>query len=792
MKISEQWLAEWVPAGLDTQTLAHRLTMAGLEVDGIEPAAPAFSDVVVGEIIDCAPHPDADKLSLCRVNDGTGEPLQVVCGAPNARAGLRAPFARVGGELPDGMRIKRAKLRGQESFGMLCSARELGLSEDAAGLLELPADAPVGQDLRQWLQLDDQVIEVDLTPNRGDCLGMIGVAREVSALTGVDMRAAEVAQVAAEVDDTVGVDLRDPLACPRYVGRVIRGVDVTAATPFWMQERLRRAGVRSLGPVVDVTNYVMLELGQPMHAFDLAKIHEGIVVRQAEAGETLTLLGDETVELQAGTLVIADHRGPLAMAGVMGGAPSSVTDHTTDILFESAFFAPEAMAGRARAYGLHTDSSHRFERGVDPAGQVRAVERATSLLTDIAGGRPGPVVDEQVSSEVPTERTVTLRSGRVRELLGVDIPAAEVADILQRLGMSLVDSGGGWQVSVPAYRFDIDIEADLIEELARVHGYDRIPETRPATPTLIQPQPEERVALARLRSALVDRGFQETVTYSFVEPGLQHLMDPDHEPVPLANPISAELAVMRTSLWPGLARAAVHNRHRQHQRLRLFETGLRFRGSLDQLEQQPMLGAMVMGPVQPEQWGEPARAVDFFDLKGDLEAVLALTGRPEAFSFVADRHPALHPGQSARIELDGEAVGWLGALHPDVQRKLDMDEPAYVFEMTLEAAQQARLPAFAPLSRFPSIRRDLAVVVAESVSAAALEQCVRRATGAWLQGVALFDVYEGKGVADGFKSVGIGLILQDFSRTLTDSDVDEVISGVVVALRGELDAELRG
>lgn len=792
MKISEQWLAEWVPAGLDTQTLAHRLTMAGLEVDGIEPAAPAFSDVVVGEIIDCAPHPDADKLSLCRVNDGTGEPLQVVCGAPNARAGLRAPFARVGGELPDGMRIKRAKLRGQESFGMLCSARELGLSEDAAGLLELPADAPVGQDLRQWLQLDDQVIEVDLTPNRGDCLGMIGVAREVSALTGVDMRAAEVAQVAAEVDDTVGVDLRDPLACPRYVGRVIRGVDVTAATPFWMQERLRRAGVRSLGPVVDVTNYVMLELGQPMHAFDLAKIHEGIVVRQAEAGETLTLLGDETVELQAGTLVIADHRGPLAMAGVMGGAPSSVTDHTTDILFESAFFAPEAMAGRARAYGLHTDSSHRFERGVDPAGQVRAVERATSLLTDIAGGRPGPVVDEQVSSEVPTERTVTLRSGRVRELLGVDIPAAEVADILQRLGMSLVDSGGGWQVSVPAYRFDIDIEADLIEELARVHGYDRIPETRPATPTLIQPQPEERVALARLRSALVDRGFQETVTYSFVEPGLQHLMDPDHEPVPLANPISAELAVMRTSLWPGLARAAVHNRHRQHQRLRLFETGLRFRGSLDQLEQQPMLGAMVMGPVQPEQWGEPARAVDFFDLKGDLEAVLALTGRPEAFSFVADRHPALHPGQSARIELDGEAVGWLGALHPDVQRKLDMDEPAYVFEMTLEAAQQARLPAFAPLSRFPSIRRDLAVVVAESVSAAALEQCVRRATGAWLQGVALFDVYQGKGVADGFKSVGIGLILQDFSRTLTDSDVDEVISGVVVALRGELDAELRG
>ncbi len=792
MKISEQWLAEWVPSGLETDALAHRLTMAGLEVDGVEPAAPAFRNVVIAEIIDCAPHPDADKLSLCRVDDGSGEPLQIVCGAPNARVGLRAPLARVGGELPGGMQIKRARLRGQESFGMLCSARELGLSEDAGGLMELPADAPVGQDIRDWLQLDDQVIEVDLTPNRGDCLGMIGVARDVAALTGVDIRARAVEPVPAVTDDHITIELHDPAACPRYAGRVVRGVDVAAPTPVWMQERLRRSGVRSLGPVVDVTNYVMLELGQPMHAFDLATIRGGIVVRRARAGERLTLLGDDNVELQAGTLVIADHEAPLAIAGVMGGADSSVTGVTSDILFESAFFAPEAMAGRARRYGLHTDSSHRFERGVDPAGQVRAVERATELLMAIAGGRPGPVVVEEAAEHVPAARQVGLRAGRVRDLLGVDIPAAQVSSILGRLGMDVTDDERGWQVTVPAYRFDISIEADLIEELARVHGYDRIPETRPATPAHIQPQPEGRLALSRLRSALVDRGFQETVTYSFVEPGLQQLLDPEHEPVPLANPISAELAVMRTSLWPGLVRAAVHNRHRQHQRLRLFETGLRFRGTLDALEQAPMLGGLVMGAVQPEQWGETARPADFFDLKGDLEAVLALTGHPDAFAFVAAQHPALHPGQSARIELAGESVGWIGALHPDVLRRMDLEEPAYVFEIALGAAQQARLPAFTPLSRFPSIRRDLAVVVANTVSAAALEACVRRAAGELLQSVILFDVYQGKGVADGAKSVGIGLILQDFSRTLTDSDVDEVMSGVIDALHRELDAELRG
>ncbi|MFV8833401.1 phenylalanine--tRNA ligase subunit beta [Aquisalimonas sp.] len=792
MKISEHWLREWLPVDLDTQALAHRLTMAGLEVDGVEMAAPAFEQIVVGEVLECSAHPDADKLSVCRVDDGSGEPLQVVCGAPNVRAGLKAPLARVGGVLPEGMKIKRAKLRGVESTGMLCSARELGLSDDAAGLMALPADAPVGRDLREWLQLDDAVIEVDLTPNRGDCLGMNGVAREVSALTAVDVTAAEPESVAPVADDRVSIDLDDGVACPRYVGRVVRGVDVRAESPIWLQERLRRAGVRSLGPVVDVTNYVMLELGQPMHAFDLARIQGGIIVRQSRDGETLRLLGDDTVELRAGTLVIADHQAPLAMAGVMGGADSAVGDTTADILFESAFFAPDAIAGRARQYGLHTDSSHRFERGVDPAGQVRAVERATALLTAIAGGEPGPVLEQVDEAHVPAPRDVTLRAARIRQLLGMDIPADEVVGILERLGMTVTAEGDQWQVRVPAYRFDISIEADLIEELARIHGYDRIPETRPATPARIQPQSETQLPLSRLRDVLVDRGYQEAVTYSFVEPGVQALLDPDHPPVPLANPISAEMAVMRTSLWPGLVKAAVYNRHRQQQRLRLFETGLRFRGALDDLAQEPMLAGVVLGPVAPEQWAERPRPVDFFDIKGDVEALLSVSGRGGAFRFVADTHPALHPGQTARVELDGEPVGWLGAVHPQLQGRLELDGTAFLFEVRLDVLQEARLPAFEPLSRFPSIRRDLAIVVEASVSAAALDATVRQAGGELLQDVILFDVYQGKGVGDGMKSVGIGLILQDLSRTLVDSDVDAVVDRVVAQLRHELHAELRG
>ncbi len=792
MKISEQWLRELLPVDDPVDALAERLTMAGLEVDSVTPAAPPFEGVVVAEIVTCEPHPQADRLQVCSVEAGSGR-LQIVCGAPNARPGLKAPLATVGAVLPGDFRVDKAKLRGVESLGMLCSVKELGLADDAAGLMELPSDAPVGADLRDYLGLDDQVIEVDLTPNRSDCLGMTGIAREISALTGKPVTASEPDTVAAACDDTVRIQLDAPHACPRYAGRVVRDVDVAAPTPLWMRERLRRAGIRSLGPVVDVTNYVMIELGQPMHAFDLDRVEGGIHVRMARDGESIELLNDETVSLDPDTLVIADASRPLAMAGIMGGAASAVSSDTRDILLESAFFSPLAIAGRARSHGLHTDSSHRFERGVDPQGQVRAIERATALLIAIAGGVPGPVAEAAENEHLPVERRVGLRPERIEHLLGVSIPFAEARGILERLGMRVSGSDGGpWNVMVPAFRFDIGIEVDLIEELARVWGYDRIPLRHPATPVRVTPQSETRVSLARVRQALVDRGYQEAVTYSFVDPRLQELLDPEQEPLSLANPISSDLSVMRSSLWPGLVAALIHNRNRQHERLRLFETGLRFRGALDTLEQTPMLGAVITGDAAPEQWGEQRRQADFFDIKGDLEALLVLGGSPQRFRFRADRHPALHPGQSACIVRDGRDVGWIGAMHPAVQQALDLDQRVFLFELELAAVQAADIPAFRPLSRFPSIRRDLALVVDESVDYDAVAACIRSAAGDLLQDLVLFDVYQGRNLGEGRRSLGIGLILQDFSRTLTDSDVESLVARVIERLDRELNAQLRG
>lgn len=792
MKISEQWLRDLLPVSDGPQALADRLTMAGLEVDGVETAAPAFSGVLVGEITACEPHPNADRLQYCTVHTD-GEPLKIICGAPNARAGLKAPVAVVGGVLPGDFKIKKAKLRGVESFGMLCSAKELGLSEDAAGLLELPADAPVGRDLREYLGLDDHIIEVDLTPNRSDCLGMFGVAREVSALTGAPFSVPEQKPVAAVGQDEIPITLVAAEACPRYVGRIIRGVNPRAATPLWMRERLRRVGIRSLGPVVDVTNYVMIEQGQPMHAFDLATLRGGIRVRLAQQGEELALLNGDTVALNDDTLVIADQERALAMAGIMGGSHSAVSDDTRDILLESAFFSPLAIAGRARSYGLHTDSSHRFERGVDPEGQARAAERATELLVAIAGGEPGPLLEAAEQEHLPGSTIVHLRADRIERLLGVRIPDDAVTGILERLGME-VSGGqqGPWDVTVPAFRFDIGIEADLIEELARVWGYDRIPARHPATPVTVTPRTETHVPVSRIRQALVDRGYQEAITYSFVEPRMQALLDPERQALPLANPISADLSVMRTSLWPGLVAAVLYNQNRQHERLRLFESGLRFRGDPDNLEQTPVLAAVIAGSALPEQWGATQREVDFFDLKGDLEGVLALGGAADAFRFESERHPALHSGQSARIYRGDSPVGWIGALHPGIQDQLELAGRAYVFEVELAAVQAADVPAFTPLSRYPSIRRDLALVVEEHVSHGAVEACVRAAAGDLLQDVVLFDVYQGKGVAEGRRSLGIGLILQAFSRTLTDSDVDGLVTRVVERLGQELNAQLRG
>ncbi|HCB15094.1 MAG TPA: phenylalanine--tRNA ligase subunit beta [Gammaproteobacteria bacterium] len=791
MKISSQWLRKWVDPGISNTELAMQLTMAGLEVDHIEPAAPAFHSVVVGRITDLAPHPDADRLRVATVDIGDVNPLHIVCGAPNVTIGMCVPTALIGAELPGGLIIKKSKLRGIESQGMLCSAKELGLAESSDGLLPLPANSPPGQSVRELLALDDAIIEIELTPNRGDCLSMEGVAREVAVLNRCEFQSLTAEAVEPVLDATFPVTLLDPAACPRYVGRVIRNVNPTAETPLWMKERLRRVGIRSLGPLVDITNYVMLELGQPMHAFDLNRLTGGIEVRYARPGDRLELLNGVVIEPDAETLLITDHQGPLALAGIMGGEISSCTDETHDVFLESAFFAPASIVGRARRYGLQTDSSYRFERGVDPQLQRRATERATQLLIDMAGGQPGPIVEAVSPEHLPVEPAIRLRPTRIYKLLGMDIPTIQVEDILRRLGMAVAPETDHWLVVPPSSRFDIALEADLIEEIIRIYGYGRAPSNRPLTRLEMPPQPEEQVSLERLREALVQRGFQEAITYSFVDPVFQKCLDPEHEPLALTNPLSADLAVMRTSLWPGLLKAVIYNQKRQQSRIRLFEHGLNFLPTDKNLWQETYLGGVAVGPIVPEQWGTPVRALDFFDFKADVETLLALTGELEAFRFIAATHPALHPGQSARIERAGESIGWLGALHPRVAQELDVEGDAFVFELQLAGLQAARLPVFHELSRFPVSRRDLAIVVDESVTTQAVQDYIRQCGGPLLREVWLFDVYRGKGIAEGRKSLAFGLNIQDFSRNLTDNMVDETVSGIIAGLTEHFGATLR-
>ena len=801
MIISEQWLRTFVDPEMNTQDLAHRLTMLGLEVDGIAPAAPEFSGVVVGEIVEIAPHPDADKLRICQVA-GNGDALvQVVCGAKNAAQGIKIPFATVGAKLPGDFSIKKAKLRGVESLGMLCAAAELGLEESSDGLLELPLNAPVGEDIRNYLSLDDQLIEVDLTPNRGDCLSMTGVAREVATASQSALNEVDVPAVAVNNEESLTVELKAVAECPRYAGRVIRSVNAKAETPMWMSERLRRAGLRPLGPVVDVTNYVMLELGQPMHAFDLAKLDGGIVVRMAEQGETLQLLDNSEVELKQNTLVIADQKKVQAMAGVMGGLASSVTGATQDIFLESAFFNPELIKGKARIYGMHTDSSHRFERGVDPALQERAIERATALLLEIVGGEAGPLVlveDEAFSSK---KESIVLRASRIKRLLGIEFAPHDVVNIMQRLGMGVAVLEDGWRITPPSFRFDINIEADLIEELMRLYGYDNIPYTLTSTAPGIQADNEALVPLDSLKLALVERGYQEAVCYSFVSADLQKLFEPEQPAVALANPISSELGVMRTSLIPGLVSALQYNLNRQQKRLQIFETGLRFvpaaenETNLDSLEQNPMLAGLVCGTVEPEGWNTDTRAYDFFDIKADVEALLTPVGL-DRFRFTAAQHPALHPGQSAeifRIAADGseQSVGVVGALHPQLAKKLKLKQKAFVFELLSDLISLGQVTQFQSLSEFPASRRDLALVVQRSVTAQSLVDCIQKAGPSFLQDVSVFDLYQGDNLESESKSIALSLILQDFSRTLNDEEVESAMSTILSSVQKELGATLR-
>ncbi|MFY9976368.1 MAG: phenylalanine--tRNA ligase subunit beta [Chromatiaceae bacterium] len=791
MRFSESWLREWVSPPIDTRTLADQLSMAGLEVDAVEAAAPRFSGVAIGRVESVDPHPDAEKLRICSVQVGQGEPLQIICGASNVASGMMVPVALVGAELPGGMKIKRAKLRGVESLGMICSAKELGLAESSEGILALPADAPVGKDVRAWLDLDDVCIEVDLTPDRGDCLSIAGLAREVAAINRLDLTPVVVEPVPATLDSRFPVRLLSPDACPRYACRIIRGIDARAETPLWMRERLRRGGIRAISPVVDVTNYVLLELGQPMHGFDLDRLSGEIRVRMAESGEELGLLNGEAITLRPDTLVIADAERPVALAGIMGGSATAVDAETRDILLESAYFTPSAIAGKARGHGLHTDSSHRFERGVDPDLQVRAIERATRLLLDITGGEAGPVVDLVSEPHLPRREPLALRAERCERILGIALPAEAVGEILGRLGMEVAPTSDGWRVTPPSARFDLIHEVDLIADIGRIHGYERIPVSHHASAMPTKAPPEGALDLDRLRLALVGRGFQEVITYSFVSPEVQARLEPRVEGLRLANPISADLSVMRLSLWPGLLQAARYNQARQQERVRIFETGLRFVPGPDGLRQEPGVGALVIGGVDPEQWSQPSRRADFFDIKADLESVLALSGVPERFRFTPSEHPALHPGQSARIELDHKPVGLVGMLHPRLAGELDLVGDAYLFELDLAALSAGMLPRFDPISRFPAIRRDLALVLDESIPFADVERCVRSALPDLLRELVLFDVYAGERIDSGRKSLALGLILQASSQTLTDDEVEEAIQRVLSRLQFELGARLR-
>lgn len=794
MKFSKSWVDEWIQASLGTNELADQITMAGLEVDSVDAVAGEFSNVVVGEVVACEQHPDADKLRVTKVNVDEAELLDIVCGAPNCRQGLRVAVAKVGAVLPGNFEIKKAKLRGQPSHGMLCSYSELGIPVEADGIIELPLDAPVGTDLRSYLQLDDAMIEVDLTPNRADCLSIAGLAREIGVLNRCDVRSPEWAPVSATIDASFPITVTAAEACPRYLGRVIKGLNVKAETPLWMQEKLRRCGMRSIDPIVDVTNYVLLELGQPMHAFDLAKLESGLQVRMAVAGETLTLLDENEVSLNADTLVIADGTGPLAIAGIFGGLHSGVSAETQDILLECAFFSPLSIKGRARSYGLSTDSSHRFERGVDSQLQQQAMDRACRLLLDICGGEAGPVIEVVSDAHLPKPELITLRREKLNRVVGIAFDDAVVSDILNRLGLQVTLTAEGWQATSPSWRFDLAIEEDLIEEVARIYGYNNIPNLPPMAHLVMNEQLEADLPLKRARHLLVDRGFQEAITYSFVEPKAMSLLFPHQEPIILPFPISADMSAMRVSLWPGLINAVVYNQNRQQGRVRLFESGLRFlkdEQAENGIRQEPLLAGIISGNLADEHWSIPSRATDFFDLKGDVEALLELTGEAHRFSFVRAEHTALHPGQSAQVLRDGHPIGWIGVIHPSLEKKLGLKSKVVLFELELNALLKVRIPVAGEISRFPANRRDLALVVDSAVTAADILHTAKKIGGNQIVGINLFDIYQGPGVPEGKKSLAISLVLQDTQRTLEDKEIADTIANVVEGLRTEFNASLR-
>ena len=790
MILSESWLREWVNPDLDTHELAHRLTMAGLEVDAVTPLAEGLSGVVVAEIVAAQQHPDADKLRVCSVNTGS-DTVQIVCGAPNAEVGLKAPLAQPGAKLPGGVKIKKAKLRGVESQGMLCSAAELTLSDDHDGLLALASDAPVGTDISEYLNLDDRLIEIGLTPNRADCLSVLGVARDLAVVVDLPFSDEEAVPVEPMISETFPVTVLSPEKCPRYLGRVIKDVDINRPTPLFMVERLRRSGIRSIDPIVDITNYVMLEIGQPLHAFNLEALEGGIVVREAQPNEALTLLDGQARDMIEGTLMIADEVKPLAMAGIMGGQGSGVDKQTRHLFLEAAFFTPELMAGRARHYGLHTDASHRYERGVDPELPYRAIERATTLLLEWVGGKPGPITDISATEHLPPRAGVTLRASAIEAMLGIEVSADEVTRILKGLGFEVVHDAAAqeWCCTAPSWRFDMGLEADLIEEIARIFGYDNIPTQPVQGASQAGANSEATASLAEIRYRLVSRGFNEAITFSFVSPGAQALFNPDWVPVSLKNPISSDLAVMRTSLLPGIAGAAAHNIKRQTTRIRLFETGLRFLPQDSGLAQTPTLALILCGARSPEGWSTQSDAVDFYDLKGEIEALLAAAAMPLVFRPAV--RPGLHDGQTAEVMVGETVIGVAGRLHPTAASELDLPDKTFVAELDLAEVLQRAMPDYHDISRYPEVRRDLAVVLDKQVAASAAVDLVKAAAGEYLADVVVFDLYEGEGVAENEKSLAMGLTFRDQSRTLTDEEVSNALAQVIDSLTEKLGARLR-
>jgi phenylalanyl-tRNA synthetase beta chain len=784
MQFSEKWLRTFVDPALDSEALGHVLTMAGLEVEGMgPPTAAAFTKVVIGQIISAEKHPDADRLQVCTVEVGGANPLQIVCGAANARAGLKAPCALVGAVLPD-YEIKQAKVRGVESSGMMCSAKELGLAEENSGLLELPTEAVVGQDIRTFLELDDTLFSLKLTPNRGDCLSMIGIAREVAALTGSALQLPEVEPVAVKTDVKKIVRVDEPAACPRYCGRMISGVNAQAITPGWMVRRLEYSGLRSISAIVDITNYVLLETGQPLHAFDAARLQSDISVRFAKQGEQLALLNRQTVELQRDMLVIADDHGAVALAGIMGGAATAVSDTTKDILLESAFFTAAAMAGKGRRLGLSTDSSYRFERGVDYGNTRNALERASALVLEICGGEAGPVTE--VLNVLPQRKPVRLRLSRLAALLGIPLEAATVIKLLDQLGFSYHTADDVFEVTAPSYRLDISIEEDLIEEIVRLHGYDNIPAIAPHAELQMLPVSETARSRAWLSDALVAGGYQEIVSYSFVDAAWERDLMGNATPITLKNPIASNMSVMRSGLWGGLLETLVYNLNRKQERVRLFEIGAAYFKAADGYNEVVRISGLAYGDAAPEQWAQPAREVDFFDIKAEVD--LLTNGLVQ---YVPARHPALHPGQSAQVMLDNRVIGWLGTLHPRWQQHYQLPRTAVMFELNIEPLLQCSLPQYTTVQKFPPVRRDMAVIVDEKLPVQALINTMLEAKIPVVNEIALFDVYHGKGIPENKKSLAFLVLMQDTQKTLTDIEADTAMAKLLDLLERQHGAELR-